>query len=101
MLHLNEQTLDAYKQKVEAQVKEMKAKMKLIEARSQNSRADMRIQYQKKTDDLKARFKDIEVRLNRFSNSAEDSWDEVRSGIDKSMEELRNAVEVATKQFNN
>ena len=101
MLNLNETTIDAYKQKIEAEVKEMKAKMKLQEANAEKSSADMRIKFQKNQDDLKSRFKDIEMRLDRFSNSAEDSWGEIRSGIDKSMDEMRDALKNATKHLNN
>ena len=101
MLNLNETTIDAYKQKIEAEVKEMKAKMKLLEANAEKSGADMRMKFQKNQDDLESRFKDIEMRLDRFSNSAEDSWDEIRSGIDKSMDEIRATFKNATKHLNN
>jgi hypothetical protein len=101
VLNLNEQTLAAYQDKVRAHIKEMKAKMTMLEAEAEKSSADMRIKYQKNLDDLKSRFKDIEMRLDRFSNSAEDSWDEIRSGIDKSMSELRNMLKKATKHINN
>ncbi|MGB7875754.1 MAG: hypothetical protein WBL25_15345 [Anaerolineales bacterium] len=101
MLNLNETTIDAYKQKIRAQVKEMKAKMQLLEANAEKSGADMRMEFQKNQDDLQSRFKDIEMRLDRFSNSAKDSWDEIRSGIDKSMSELRESFEEATKHLNN
>jgi hypothetical protein len=99
MVKLNEKTIDAYKQKIQAQVKEMKAQTQLMEAKAQKSSADARISYQKKLDDLKARFKDVEVRLKRFSNSTQDTWNEIRTGIDKSMTELHNAVESAGKQL--
>jgi hypothetical protein len=101
MLNLNEQTMNAYREKIKAQVKEMKAKMLMLEAEAEKSSADMRVEYQKYLDDLKSRFKDIEMRLDRFSNSAEDAWDEIQNGIDKSMSELRNSLDKATKHINN
>jgi hypothetical protein len=101
MLNLNEKTITAYQEKIRAQIKEMKAKMTMLEAEAEKSSADMRIKYQKSLDDLKSRFKDIEMRLDRFSNSTEDAWDEIRSGIDKSMSALRNALDKATKHINN
>jgi ElaB/YqjD/DUF883 family membrane-anchored ribosome-binding protein len=101
MLNLNEQTLTAYQEKIRAQIKEMKARMTILEAEAEKSSADVRVKYQKRLDDLKSRFKDIEMRLDRFSNSAEDAWDEIRTGIDKSMKELRAALDNATKHINN
>ena len=101
MLNLNEQTLKAYQEKVRAQIKEMRAKMTMLEAEAEKSSADMRVKYQERLDDLKSRFKDIEMRLDRFSDSSEEAWDEIRSGIDKSMSELRNAFDKATRHINN
>jgi hypothetical protein len=98
---MNEQTITAYREKIRAQVKELKAKMLMLEAEAEKSSADMRVEYQKYLDDLKSRFKDIEMRLDRFSNSTEDVWDDIRTGVDKSMSELRNALDKATKHINN
>ena len=101
MLNVNEKTLDAYKQKVRAQIKEMKAKMQMLEAGAEKNNADMRIKYQKNMSDWESRFKDVETKLDKLSDSAGKSWDNIRSGIDTSMKELRKSIENATKQFNN
>lgn len=101
MLNVNEKTLDAYKQKVRAQIKEMKTKMHMLEADVEKNNADMRIKYQKNMSDWKSRFKDVEMKLDKLSNSAEKSWDEIRSGIDTTIEDLRKSIENAKKQINN
>ena len=101
MLNVNEKTLDAYKQKVRAQIKEMRTKMQMLEAGAEKTSADMRIEYQKNMSDWKSRFKDVETKLDKLSDSTEKSWDDIRSGIDTSMKELRKSIENATKQFNN
>jgi archaellum component FlaC len=100
MLHIDEKTIGAYQQKIRAQIKEMKAKMQMLEAGAEKSSADMRIKYQQELNNWKTRFKDIETKLDKLSNSAESAWDDVRSGIDTSMGELRDSIENVTKQFN-
>lgn len=100
MLHINEKTMDAYQQKIRAQIKEMKAKMQMLEAGAEKSSADMRIKYQQELSNWKSRFKDIEKELDKLSNSAESAWDDVRSSIDTSMKDLRDSIENVTKQFN-
>ena len=79
----------------------MKAKMQMLEAGAEKNNADMRIKYQKNMSDWESRFKDVEMKLDKMSDSAGKSWDELRSGIDTSMKELRKSIENATKQFNN
>lgn len=99
MFKLDEKTIDAYKEKVKAQIKEMRAQMQMVEARAEKAGADTRIKYQKNMDEWKKRFSDLEKELDEFSKSAEDTWDEIRSGIDTSMNDLRESIENATKQL--
>ena len=101
MLTVNEKTLDAYKQKVRAQIKEMKAKMQMLEAGAEKTSADMRIKTQKNLGEWKSRFKEVEMKLDKLSESTRDSWDDIRSGIDAAMNELSKSIEKATKQFHN
>ena len=101
MLNLNEKTMDAYQQKVRAQIKEMKAKMQMFEANAEKAGADMRIKYQEKLNDWKSRFKDVEMKLDKLSDTAEENWDDIRSNIDETMKELNSTFENAIKQFNN
>ena len=101
MLNLNEQTLTAYQQKVRAQIKEMKAKMQMFEAGLEKSGADMRMKYQKNLDEWKSRFKEIEMKLDNLSDSAEENWNDIQSNIDDTMQELRSTIDNMTKQFNN
>ena len=101
MFNLNEKTMDAYRQKINAQIKEMKAKMTMLESEVEKSSADIRIKYQAKVDELKPRLKEIEEKLNQLSDSSQEAWDEIRVGIDQSMSELRTALANATKHFNN
>jgi ElaB/YqjD/DUF883 family membrane-anchored ribosome-binding protein len=101
MLNINEKTIDAYKQKTRAQMKEMQAKMQVLEAGAEKAGADMRIKYQKYLDDWKSRFDDIEVKLDKLSNSSEDAWDNIRSGIDTAMNELGDAINKAKEQLKN
>jgi len=101
MFNVNEKTIDAYQQKVRAQIKEMRAKMQMFEANAEKAGADMRIKYQEKLNDWKSRFKDVEMKLDKLSDTAEENWDDVRSNIDETMQELSNTFENAIKQFNN
>jgi len=101
MLNLNEQTLTAYQQKVRAQIKKMKAKMQMFEAGLEKSGADMRIKYQKNLDEWKSRFKEVEMKLDDLSGSAEENWNDIQSNIDDTMKELRSTIDSMTKQFSN
>jgi len=101
MLNINEQTMEAYKQKAKAHLKEINARMQIVEANAEKAGADVKIKYQKNIDDWKSRFSDIETKLEKLSDSTGDAWKDIRSGIDSAMDELNNTIDKAKKQFNN
>jgi hypothetical protein len=100
MQQVNEQTKEAYRQKVEAQLDELKAQRKLFEAKLAKSGADVRLEFEKRMVDWQRQFNTLEGKLSQLSNTAEDSWNEIQLGIDKSLADLRNAVENAAKKIN-
>lgn len=101
MLNINEQTIAAYQQKMRAQIKEMKARMQMLEAGAENAGADMRIRYQKNLSDWKSRFEEIETKLNRLSESSEGTWEEIRTGIDNAVKELQASIHSAVERLKN
>lgn len=99
MLNINQETIEAYQQKARAQLKEMKARLQVFEARAENASADMKIKYQENLVDWKARFDDIEKRMNKLSESSGEAWKDVRTGIDNALGELQSAIQKGTDQF--
>ena len=101
MLHTDKTTVEIYREMINAQIKEMKAKMLMLEARTEKSGAQFKARYLKRMSEMKTKFDDVEKKLDQISTSTGDAWDEIRTGIDKSMSELRDGFENATKQFEN
>lgn len=101
MLNINEQTIAAYQQKMRAQIKEMKARMQMLEAGAENAGADMRIRYQRNLSDWKSRFEEIETKLNRLSETSEGTWEEIRTGIDNAAKELQASIHSAVERLKN
>jgi phage shock protein A len=99
MLNINQETIEAYQQKARAQLKEMKARMQVFEARAENASADMKIKYQDSLVNWKVRFEDIENRVNKLSESSGEAWKDVRTGIDNALGELQSAIQKGTDQF--
>jgi phage shock protein A len=99
MLNINQETIEAYQQKARAQLKEMKARMQVFEARAENASADMKIKYQDSLVNWKVRFEDIENRINKLSESSGEAWKDVRTGIDNALGELQSAIQKGTDQF--
>ncbi|MBE0669222.1 MAG: coiled coil domain-containing protein [Anaerolineales bacterium] len=99
MLNINQKTMEAYQQKARAQIKEMKARMQMFEARVENATADLKIKYQNNLIDWKARFEDIENKMKKISESSGEAWEDIRTGIDNALGELQSAIQKGTDQF--
>ena len=91
--------LDAYRQKLEAQIQEHKAKLDLLKARARRVAAQSKImgyeelaQADKHLDHVKARFKE----LKGASGSA---LGEIRTGVQKALADLKVSTKSAAKHF--
>ena len=49
--------------------------------------------------EVKNQINALEGKLNHMSNTAEDSWGEIQAGIDKSLIDLKDAVNKATHEL--
>ncbi len=68
----------AYKQKTEAQLDEMKAKLDVLRARAAGASADAKVEMAKKVDDLSDAYDSAKQRLAEMADSGEDMWDEAK-----------------------
>lgn len=96
---MNEQTKEAYRRKAEAEMKEIKARLALLRAQGENKRADVQVEYQKRLNELNDRYERIAHQMDDLGHAAQEAWDDLVSGIDRAISELRIAVETAFDRF--
>jgi predicted translin family RNA/ssDNA-binding protein len=98
-IFMNERTKEAYLQKAQAELKEIKARLTLLKARSENKGADVRIEAQKHLNGLNDKFGNMQRQLDMLENSAQEAWEDLITGIDNSIAELRKSVEDSFDRF--
>lgn len=89
----------AYREKREAQIEELAARLDLWEAKARKAKADARVRYREELDELRGRIDTARMRLSLLKDAGEDAWDEVRDGADAAMKELRRAFRRASSKF--
>lgn len=89
----------AYLKKLEAQLKEWRAKIDAFEAKAQKAKADTRIEYNKKIKDLKTKMSVAMGKLNELKNSSEAAWEEVKRGVETAWKDLKDAFSDASSKF--
>lgn len=91
----------AHQEKLEAQLKEIDARIDEWQAKLQGASADARIEAQHQLDKLRGQRDDINQKLEELRNAGENAWDDVRNGVETAINDLRQAVDSAMDSFRN
>lgn len=90
---------EAYQQKLEAQLDEVEARLKLWRSKMEQAGADAKIEYERQLENLEKQRDTARNRLQELRNASEDAWEDVKAGADRAWNDLRNAFENAAEHF--
>lgn len=93
------ETKDAYKQKVNAQLKEWGAQINLLAAKAQNKGADANLNYTKALDEIRRMESEAAKKVKELDAASGESWKSVKGGTDKVIEELKTGISQALAKF--
>lgn len=88
----NQNPSQAYKQKVEAELREWDAKAELLKAKGNNLMADAKLEFEKQLQTLQDNKKEITSYVNQLSDKAEDTWDDVKDEAEAKWNKFASAV---------
>lgn len=89
---------EAYKQKMEAELELVQAKLAEFKAQMKISVADAQFKYGRQVDEIEHKLDATKVKLKELSESGEDAWGDVKEGVESAWSTLRAAVaEAAAK----
>ena len=86
------ETKDAYKQKLEAQLKEWDAQVKLLAAKMESAGADARLKYAQELEKLRATQHDAIEKMKELDAAGIDAWDKLRESADKTWDEMKHGI---------
>lgn len=89
----------AYIDWVAAQMKEMDAEARKIEARVQKAAARARIVHSDEIKAVRERLNSVGTKLEQVKKSSGDAWHELKPGVKKSLDDLKDAVHAAASKF--
>ncbi len=88
-----------YLEKLMAQLEEWKYDIDRLEARLEDFQGEARVKMDKTIADLKAKQKDVEVKLKRIEEAAEDAWHDVKDGLELAWDSLKLGFLTAKSEF--
>ena len=93
------ETKEAYVQKLNAKMDEWNAEIHKLEAKADQAEAEAKIEYEKQLEDLRAKRKDLEDKIENLQQAGEIAWEDLKAGIESAWDSLGNAVNSAVSRF--
>jgi len=89
---------EAYQEKIDAKLKKWRAEIDKLKADSREAKADAKLEYQHQIDELSSKQKAAEQRFNELKRAGADSWEDMKTGIDKALNALQQSFERASQR---
>ncbi|MGD9098220.1 MAG: hypothetical protein PVF97_09045 [Desulfobacterales bacterium] len=92
-------TRDAYVQKVKAKLDEWNAEIDRLEAQARQKEADAQTSLQEQIDQVKAKRRAAEEKLDDVRQAGGDAWEDLKSGVELAAEAVGDALRSARSRF--
>lgn len=93
------ETKDAYKQKLNSQLKEWNAQINLLVAKVENAASDVKLKYAHELDEIKAKQHEAAQKLKEIEDASGDAWEKLKVSADKVWDDLRTGIAQAISKF--
>jgi len=95
----NPEKRKAYQERIEAQLKEWGVKIDELKAKAERSKVELKMKYEKQIEDLRVQKETLEKRLQEFRESGGETWEHLKTGIEKGFDELKDSVDRTISLF--
>ena len=90
---------EAYRQKLEAQMREWSAKIDVLKAKADQAEADAKIEYQNRIEDLRQKKEALQAKLSELQNASDAAWKDIKAGTERAAADLKDALQSALSKF--
>ncbi len=90
---------EAYEKKVESQIEEWNAEISKLKAKADQKEADAQVAYHEEIEDLRAKQDALREKLLELRASSESAWEDVKTGVQKSFDDMQSAIRSAMDRF--
>lgn len=93
------ETRDAYKQKLEARLKEWNAQINLLAAQAERAGAEAKLKYAQDLDKLRDKQRQAAEKIKELEAASGDAWEQVKDTADKLWDDLKTGVASTIAKF--
>ncbi len=92
-------TKEAYLEKLKAKMAEWQAEIDKLKAKAQQSKADAKIELEKRVGDLETRRQEVEKKMQELREASGSAWENIKAGAQRAYDNLDQAVRSAKEKF--
>lgn len=89
----------AFQTALEAQLKELDARLEELKLKSSLAKLELRSEYEKQLEMLSSKRAIAQSKLNELRQRAEGAWEDLRGGTEKAWEDMREALDRLASRF--
>lgn len=91
--------MEEYRQKLEAQLKEWKAKIELLEDKAAKATGETRTELVRAIDELRQKKGVVRDKLNELQKEGGVVWEQMKERVDNAASELKSALDKVLSRF--
>lgn len=93
------ENMEEYRQKLEAQLKEWKAKIELLEDKAAKATGETRAELLRAVDELRGKKGAVKDKMNELQKESGVVWEQMKERVDKAASELKSALDRVLSRF--
>ncbi|MFO7783880.1 MAG: hypothetical protein ACQET7_13380 [Thermodesulfobacteriota bacterium] len=90
---------DAYIQKLRARMDEWNAEIDFLSAKADQAKAETKIEYLKRLEDLRAKRRDLQEKIVEVEQAGESAWEDLKQGLENSWTIFKTSLTKAKSEF--
>jgi hypothetical protein len=94
-----EETQEGTARRREAQLKELSARLDILEAKAREAEAQARLRYYRQIDELKKKRDNLQRRIDELREAGGGAWKDLKEGVEAAAREFRAALDTASERF--
>jgi dsDNA-specific endonuclease/ATPase MutS2 len=91
--------IDIYREKMEAQLKEWKTKIEMLEDKAAKATGETKAELVRATGELRHKNEALKEKWNALQKESGAAWETMKEGVEKAVSELKEAVDKVIARF--
>jgi uncharacterized coiled-coil DUF342 family protein len=91
--------MDEYREKLETQMKEWKARIDMLEEKAANATGETKTEFMRLIGELRQKKEIVNGKWNELQKEGGAAWDTLKEGLEKAVSELKSTLDKVISRF--